>query len=88
VAGVRFRLRDKEARSVALVGGFNGWDARADPLAGPDKNGVWEIVIPLKSGTWRYAFVVDGRWATPPEASRYEDDGFGGRHGVLEVSGG
>jgi hypothetical protein len=86
--GTRFRYRDPEARSVFLVGGFNGWNPQATPLSGPDKDGVWEVIIPLKSGVWRYEFVVDGRWTAPPDAPRYEDDGFGGRHGVLEVSGG
>jgi hypothetical protein len=86
--GVRFRYRDPEARTVTLVGGFNGWDPAATPLADPDGDGVWEVVIPLEPGVWRYEFVVDGRWTAPPDAPRYEEDGFGGRHGVLEVSGG
>jgi hypothetical protein len=84
--GVRFRILAPGASSVAVVGGFNAWDATAHLLSGPDEDGLWEAVIPLHSGVWRYAFVIDGRWVAPPDAPRYEEDGFGGRHGVLEVS--
>ena len=61
-----------------MVGGFNGWDPTRNPLTGPDQDGVWETVIPLTAGVWRYAFVVDGEWVEPLDAPRYEDDGFGG----------
>jgi hypothetical protein len=83
--GMRFRYRAPEARSVALVGGFNGWDTSRSPLVGPNGDGIWETVLPLAAGVWRYAFVVDGRWVAPPDAPRYEDDGFGGRNGVISV---
>jgi hypothetical protein len=83
--GVRFRYRAARAQSVALVGGFNGWDGKRSPLVGPGKDGVWEIVVPLAAGVWRYAFLVDGEWVSPPDASRYEEDGFGGRNGVIHV---
>ena len=84
-AGVRFRYLAPEAKEVWVVGGFNGWDAASHELQGPDSEGIWETVIPLQPGVWRYAFVVDGVWVPPQEAPRYEEDGFGGRHGVLEV---
>ncbi len=83
--GMRFRYRAPGAGRVALVGGFNGWNPGRTPLAGPDGDGIWEVTLPVEAGTWRYAFVVDGDWKTPPDAPRYEDDGFGGTNGVLEV---
>ena len=83
--GVRFRYRTPKARSVSLVGDWNGWSVERNPLRGPFKGGVWEITVPLKPGIWRYAFVVDGVWQAPLEAPRTEDDGFGGVRGVLEV---
>ncbi len=84
--GVRFRFEAPDADSVAVVGGWNGWDPTRNPLAGPGPDGRWEAVIHVPAGIWRFAFVVDGRWVTPPAAPRYEDDGFGGRNGVLEVT--
>ena len=84
--GTRFRFEGRPLRSVSVVGGFNGWDPSRHPLSPTGETGVWEVVIPLGEGIWRYAFVVDGVWVVPPDAPRYEDDGFGGRNGVLEVS--
>jgi hypothetical protein len=46
---------------------------------------MWETTIPIPSGIWRYAFVVDGKWTSPSDAMRYEDDGFGGTNGILQV---
>lgn len=83
--GVRFRYENPRAREVFLVGGFNDWDATATPMVQLDDRGLWEVVIPLPRGVWRYAFVVDGVWTRPPEAHRYEADGFGGENGVYEV---
>ena len=83
--GVRFRLRAPQARKVALVGGFNGWDGERSPMAGPGEEGIWEVLVPIPAGVWRYAFLVDGEWISPPDAPRYEDDGFGGRNGVIHV---
>lgn len=84
--GWRFRLAAPGARSVYLIGTFCGWDRRAHPLHLGEKEGVWEVVIPLGPGTYEYAFLVDGReLVTPPQAPMYVDDGFGQRNGVLVV---
>lgn len=83
--GTRFRYRDPLARTVSVVGGFNAWDPDRAPLTGPDGAGVWECVVPVPPGRWRFGFVVDGEWVEPQEAVLYEDDGFGGRHGILDV---
>jgi hypothetical protein len=82
---VEFPFRDPGATRVFLVGDFNGWDPSRTPLAGPDGEGRWSVEVPLGPGVWRYAFVVDGTWIRPPDAPRYEEDGFGGQHGVLEL---
>lgn len=85
--GVVFRLHDPGAAEVVLVGDFNAWDPGRTPLRrGAD--GEWIAVVALAPGIWRYAFVVDGRWIRPPDAPRYEPDGFGGENGVLEVPAG
>jgi hypothetical protein len=84
-AGVRFRCRAPGAAAVAVIGGFNRWEAARDPMSDPDGDGVWEVVVPIGPGSWRYAFVVDGRWQRPEAAPRFEDDGFGGTNGVIDV---
>lgn len=84
--GWLFRLAAPGARSVYLTGTFCGWNPRAHPLHPGEKEGVWEVVIPLGPGTYEYSFLVDGQeFVTPPQAPMYVDDGFGKRNGVLVV---
>jgi len=43
VAGARFAVWAPNARSVSVMGEWNGWNPQADVLAGrPDGSGVWE----------------------------------------------
>ena len=56
VAGVRFAVWAPNAIVVSVVGDFNGWDTRRNPMRART-GGVWEIFIPeLKLGTpYKYA---------------------------------
>jgi 1,4-alpha-glucan branching enzyme len=84
--GVRFRLADAEARSVAVAGSFNDWSVSSHPLAREGTSNVWALIVPLQPGEHRFMFIVDGsRWITPPLADDFEDDGFGSRNGVVIV---
>jgi hypothetical protein len=83
---VPFVLHAPEARSVALVGDFNDWDAAATPLRASGASGSWVVTVPLAPGRYRYAFVVDGtRWIPDPAAPRAPDDDFGTPNSVLTV---
>ena len=56
IAGVSFAVWAPNARSVSVVGDFNGWDGRLHPLRSLGSSGIWEIFIPdLPSGT-KYKF--------------------------------
>jgi len=71
---VRFVLADAGAHTVSLVGDFNEWEKRANPLT-PDKPGVWSTQVALAPGRHEYAFVVDGkRWVADPTADNMADD--------------
>lgn len=85
-SGVVFRFHAPGAREVSLVGDFNGWDPARAALDGPDSAGDWRVTEALPPGLWRYAFVVDGVWTKPPDAERYEGDGFGGENGIILVA--
>jgi 1,4-alpha-glucan branching enzyme len=51
VAGVQFCLWAPNARSVALLGDFNGWDGRLHPMQSR-LGGCWELFVPgLTSGS-------------------------------------
>ncbi len=80
---VELRLAGGKARSVAVVGDFNGWDA-ATMMKGDD--GVWRISLSLPPGRYQYAFVVDQeKWVPDPQAATVVDSGYGGADSVLEV---
>jgi hypothetical protein len=79
-----FRLRAPDARTVALVADFNGWDPGANLLR-RSGDGWWEVEVALPAGSYQYAYWVDGDLVTPPEAKVTVDDGFGGRNGLLQV---
>jgi hypothetical protein len=86
VAGpCRFRLHAPQAEEVTLVGDFNGWDPRSDPLR-PAGDGWWEGTVVLPAGSFQYAYRVDGKLVTPPEADTVVEDGFGGANGVIQVT--
>jgi hypothetical protein len=82
---VRFAVMAPHAHAVALAGDFNGWRADATPLRHGDGD-AWFAEVPLSPGTFRYAFVVDGKWIEDPLADGWRSDGFGGRNSVVRVA--
>ncbi len=71
--------------SVNLAGSFNGWSADAEPMADPEEDGTYSVVVPLAPGQHTYKFVVDGEWLQDPNNPNVEDDGFGGENSVVIV---
>ena len=56
-----------QAKSVRLVGDFNGWDLAATPLGQmPDRR--WMVSLELPHGHHHYLFVIDGIPALDPNA--------------------
>lgn len=56
VKGILFCVWAPNAQAVCLVGDFNHWDGRVNPLRSMGCSGVWELFIPgLEQGT-RYKF--------------------------------
>jgi 1,4-alpha-glucan branching enzyme len=81
--GVRFRIRQPEAKSVAVAGDFNGWSPAAHPMVRVGE--FWTCLIPLPPGEHAFMYVVDGSWVTPPNAAEVVPDGFGGFNGKVVV---
>ena len=76
---VQFVLVAPDAKKVAVVGDFNGWDAsHAAYQAQKRGGGVWSVTAPVPVGHHRYSFVVDDSlWVADPTAPRIVDNDFG-----------
>lgn len=82
----RLLFADAAAKSVAVVGDFNRWDAEATPLA-RSSIGTWAATIRLSPGRHEYAFLVDGkRWVTD-RLARTSHDAFDVESSVLSIDG-
>jgi 1,4-alpha-glucan branching enzyme len=82
---VRFALRAKDARRVAVAGTFNNWNATDAVLASSNGGGVFTGTFALPPGDHEYMFVVDGRFVTDPNAGEYRPDGFGNLNALLRL---
>ena len=64
---VNFICHATQAKTVSLVGDFNHWDPAAHPMKQmPDRS--WLLMVELKHGHHRYAFLVDGVLTLDPMA--------------------
>ena len=83
---LQFSLYAPEAKTVALLGDFNGWGSAAEIKLIPAGNGMWSVTVPLPAGRYQYAFLVDGqRWVTDPHAEQRVNDDFGRQNAVLTI---
>lgn len=83
---LRFSLYAPQAGSVVLVGDFNGWGSTSEVSLKPAGKGMWSVVVPLRSGRYQYAFLVDGqRWVTDPRAEQHVSDDFGRQNAVVTI---
>jgi hypothetical protein len=83
---VQFVLDAAAAKSVALVGDFNGWDGSTTPLARDSASGAWSVVAAVPPGRHVYAFLVDGKvWTLDPRAPKTKDSDYGTEQSVVIV---
>ncbi|MDD5331095.1 MAG: alpha-amylase family glycosyl hydrolase, partial [Sulfuricella sp.] len=61
VAGVRFAVWAPNAEGVAVVGDFNRWDGRVNPMRSVGNSGIWEIFIPELAPGSLYKFEIRSR---------------------------
>lgn len=58
VSGVKFSVWAPAARRVSVVGDFNYWDGRVNPMRSLGQSGIWEVFVPgLKEGE-KYKFEI------------------------------
>ncbi|MDJ1015477.1 MAG: 1,4-alpha-glucan branching protein GlgB [Paracoccaceae bacterium] len=84
-SGTRFAVWAPNARRVSVVGDFNQWDGRRNPMRRRGATGVWEIFLPgLGEGAvYKYEILgIDG--ATLP--LKADPVGFGSQHAPENAS--
>ncbi len=74
------------AKSVSIVGDFNGWDSTAAPLTRFGSNGPWTATVKIMPGRHTYAFMVDGKLVVDPRAPHSRDLDFGSDASVMLVN--
>ena len=86
LGGILFSFLNKRALSVLIAGDFNRWVAES--LMQVDENsGLWQKVLPISEGTYRYKFLVDDIWQIDPFNPRNEMNPYGGIDSVLQLNG-
>jgi 1,4-alpha-glucan branching enzyme len=65
---INFYYARPDARSVSLIGDFNGWNPNSLPMH-RRVDGWWSIQVPLTHGHHRYLFLVDGTPTLDPWSS-------------------
>jgi len=85
---VQFVLVAPDAKKVAVVGDFNGWDASHVGYQAQHRGGgVWSVTASVPLGHHRYSFVVDDSvWVADPIAPRAVDNDFGMTNSAIVVS--
>lgn len=70
MARLRFKFRNPTAKTVMLVGDFNGWSVTAHPMK-RGRNRTWTVEVDLLPGRHEYKFLVNGgEWWNDPEAPK------------------
>lgn len=82
---VDFYLKLPGAKSASVVGTFNQWDLKRNPLQ-KDANGGWKATVLLPPGRYEYRFVVDEtQWCSDPGAKESVPNGYGSTNSVVVV---
>jgi len=84
VGGILFQVPDTSLRSVEIAGDFNNWIPEQLVLNPGD--GIWQIVIPIIKGTFRYKFIVDGEWQLDPFHPAQKENSYGTYDSFLEIA--
>jgi 1,4-alpha-glucan branching enzyme len=58
VQGTAFAVWAPAARSVSVVGDFNGWDGRLNPMRSLGSAGIWELFVPELGAGSNYKYEI------------------------------
>jgi chromosome partitioning protein len=84
LSATSFILKAPEAKSVYVTGSFNDWSLDENCRMS-NNDGVWTLKVSLKPGTYKYQFIVDGKWQEDPANASIERNSFGDINSLVEV---
>ncbi|MCB1077139.1 MAG: 1,4-alpha-glucan branching enzyme, partial [Verrucomicrobiae bacterium] len=84
VEGVSFAVWAPNARRVSVIGDFNFWDGRVNPMRKRIENGIWEIFIPHIGTGQHYKFEIVG--GDGDLFAKSDPFAFFSQHGVATAS--
>lgn len=82
---VNFLCLAPEAKTVSIVGDFNGWDPAANPMK-KHVDGSWQAQITVNHGHHHYAFLIDGKLTLDPRANGTARNPQGEKVSLLSVN--
>ena len=83
MGGVLFQFASKNARTVEIAGDFNGWIP--EPLVYRPDQELWQKIIPVEKGNFRYKYIIDGEWQMDPDYPVKRENVFGSFDSYLEL---
>jgi 1,4-alpha-glucan branching enzyme len=84
VAGMQFAVWAPNARRVSVVGDFNQWDGRVNPMRLRIESGIWEIFLPGVGAGAHYKFEVLNAEGHP--VTKSDPFAFFSQHGTQTAS--
>ena len=84
VGGILFQTTAGNAQIVEIAGDFNGWIPES--MASRESGKLWQLVIPMKHGQYRYKFIVDGEWQLDASHGDRRPNVYGSYDSLVEVS--
>ncbi len=84
IGGVLFQALSRNAREVEIAGDFNHWVP--ETLIRRSDEGLWQKVIPMPNGQYRYKFIVDGEWQIDPCQPVQKINAYGTMDSCLEIA--
>lgn len=65
IPGISFAVWAPNARSISLVGDFNGWDGRVHPMRSLGGSGIWELFVPDLTPGHKYKYEIHPQKGPP-----------------------
>ena len=63
--GVRFAVWAPHAKSISVVGDFNEWDTRVNPMTRGRDGEIWDVFIPGVEEGAVYKYAIEPQWGGP-----------------------